>query len=584
MFAVWLKFHKPQAQHIIALIEPHLGSKSSKTLSSLQRCKRLARIIKSQRAPPWPCPPISELPPKHLADELVRRYLQTCETVYRVLHVPSFKRDYESLWTTPDRLQANTAFLVQVKLVLALGAVTYDDQFSLQASAVKWVYEAQTYLSEPVFKSRLGIQMLQTRILLLLARELVDVGGDSTWISSGVIVRTAVTMGLHRDPSQLPKMPKLQAETRRRLWNTILELDLQASVWTGGPPLLSTSDFDTEPPGNFDDDVLLVEDAVPKSNDEPTDTSVAIALRNSYPVRLTVAKFLNDLNPNQSSYEETLRLDTVFRHVFKTMRQLLQRRASHSPTKSDFATKTVDFLILRYLSSLHAPYFSASLHDSAYAYSRKVLLETSLKMWCAVYPTSAIAGGSSPSGQTSRDGASSSSGGLFPRFVTCGAGSFRTGAFGAGFVVAAELCAQLREDHGLGLGGPPLSMRTDLFAVVDEVKAWCLRCGEAGETNAKGSSIMNLLAAHIEGLRKGVREEDMGRHLVGAANEAVERYIAILEKQVETVGTEQAGRGQEGDATSELRPDWDFPVRFLPLNFLPSLFFSSGESVRKRSD
>lgn len=32
---------------------------------------------------------------------------------------------------------------MQVKLVLALGAVTYNDRFSLRASAIQWVYEAQ---------------------------------------------------------------------------------------------------------------------------------------------------------------------------------------------------------------------------------------------------------------------------------------------------------------------------------------------------------------------------------------------------------------------------------------------------------
>ena len=106
----------------------------------MQRCKSLARVIKSQRAPPWPSPPKADLPSKDVADKLVDCYFRTTETIYRILHIPTFRRDYEALWmsnTKPD-----TAFLVQLKLVLAIGAATYDEQFSLRVSAIQWVYEA----------------------------------------------------------------------------------------------------------------------------------------------------------------------------------------------------------------------------------------------------------------------------------------------------------------------------------------------------------------------------------------------------------------------------------------------------------
>jgi hypothetical protein len=102
--------------------------------SGFQRCKSLAKTIKSQRAPPCPSLARADLPSKDVADELVDCYLRAAETVYRILHVTSFKRDYDALWvsaTEPDE-----AFLVQPKLVLAIGTITYDENFSLRASTI----------------------------------------------------------------------------------------------------------------------------------------------------------------------------------------------------------------------------------------------------------------------------------------------------------------------------------------------------------------------------------------------------------------------------------------------------------------
>jgi len=297
-----------------------LRDETSTAVSGMKKCKALARIIKSRRAPPWPCIPTADLPPKDIADELVDCYLRTTETVYRVLHITTFRRDYEALWISDT--VPNTAFLVQLKLVLAIGATTYDDKFSLRTSAIRWVYEAQTYLSEPNLKSRLSIQSLQTNLLLLLARELADVGGDTVWISAGALFRTAVYMGLHRDPASGPKMTAFAAEMRRRIWNSILEISLQSSLTSGGPPFLSLDDFDTEPPGNFDDDQIVADDPVSKPETDFTQMSIAIAFRKTFSLRLAITKFLNDTG-SHSTYDETLRLDTELRASHKALHQTL---------------------------------------------------------------------------------------------------------------------------------------------------------------------------------------------------------------------------------------------------------------------
>ncbi|ESZ91751.1 hypothetical protein SBOR_7858 [Sclerotinia borealis F-4128] len=197
------------------ILEPYI-QEGSKAAAGIYRCKTLGKLIKTRRAPLWPSPPTwPDLPSREIADILVDCYFRTIEIIYRVLHISTFINNYEAIWTSTRK--PDIEFLVQLKLIFAIGTATYDDQFSLRASAVRWVYEAQTWISESEFKSRLTIKSLQTELLLLFARETVGIGGRLIWTSAGTLFRTAVYMGLHRDPATLPKRTIFAAEMRRRL-------------------------------------------------------------------------------------------------------------------------------------------------------------------------------------------------------------------------------------------------------------------------------------------------------------------------------------------------------------------------------
>lgn len=481
-------------------------------------------------------------------------YLRTSEALYRVLHIPTFRTDYDAFWvsdTDPD-----AAFLIQLKLVLSIGAITYDDHFSLRASAIHWVHEAIHWLSKPDFKSRLNIQSIQTDILLLLARESVNVGGELVWISAGALFRTAVCIGLHRDPAHLSKRTGLAAEMRRRLWNTILEIVLQTSLISGAPPFFSLEDFDTEPPQNFDDDQLVAEDPIPKSDNFFTQSSVAIALRKTFPLRITITKFLNDLG-SSGTYEETLRLDTDLRTSYKVLRQTLQAFKSNTlPSPSHFQIRAIDILINHALCSIHVPFLGRAMDDTAYAFSTKVVLETSLKVWCTTYP-------SSP--QTSIDTDSSTLDDL-TRFAVCSSGFFRTAAFQASLLIVVSLKTQLQEEESTG----PVPLGPDLFSVLEDAKSWSLRMIKAGETNIKWFLLMSIVCAQLQGLRK--RWDETERHvpesqslMMKVTEEAEETCLAVLQEMAERgqKDAETMASGLDPSALSmpsEAMQEWNFMV------------------------
>ncbi|KAL2832989.1 hypothetical protein BDW59DRAFT_169244 [Aspergillus cavernicola] len=520
----------------IFLLEPHLSEETSKAWIGMEKCKALARCIKARRALSLPSLPISQLPPRDLADQLVDAYLRTTESIYRILHVPTFRRQYNALWLSDDKL-ADVGFNAQLRLMLAIGAVTYDDTFSLRPSALRWIYEAQLLVSQLKFKSRLTIQSLQNNLLLLFAQERLSAEGESAWISMGTLLRKTMYMGLHRDPGNHPQCTFLMVEMRRRLWNTILEANLQASLSSGGSPSITLGDFDTAPPGNFDDEQLEVTDPVVAVGF--TKTSIASALRRTFPQRLALVKFLNDLG-SPGTYEETLRLDAELRGVYRELIHTLRPESHYGSPRgpAQYEIQVVDFLMHRYLLSLHAPYFGSSLHSTDFALSKKTVAESSLRLWLAACPSPLMAGVDE-----------------FQRLVTCSAGFYPTVGLHAAFLIAIELRTQLQEDESLY----PMPLRPDLLAVLEEAKAWCLRVLEAGETNVKGYLLTSLMAAQIQGLINGLQRDKITDLLIQAVENVEVRCLPILEQLAAALPEQGVNR------PPDIRDDWEFTVSTLPV-------------------
>lgn len=375
----------------------------------MKKCKSLGRAIKSCRVPAaLPIDFGKHIPARNIADQLIDGYFRTFETVYRILHSPTFTRDYQRYWENPG--EASTNFVVQMQLCMAIGTAFYDETCSLRHLAVQWIYEAQVWLITPLSsqKSNMNIPCLQTMCLMHLAREVSGNGGDLVWISAGELVRAAMYMGLHRDPTKIPNVPRYLAEIRRRLWATILEIALQSSLDSGGPPLLSMSDFDTLPPANFFDDQLIEKSSPAASGAAPpppkplttfTNTSIQIALLKSFPTRLAIARYVNDFRSG-SSYDETLRLNSELRSACQALAATIQ---SYRPAVSagklrptSFQLHFVDHLTHRFFLSLNQAFLAASQNDPKFYFSRKVSVDTSLKLYQAWSgkATSALSAGS----------------------------------------------------------------------------------------------------------------------------------------------------------------------------------------------
>ncbi|EMT72010.1 hypothetical protein FOC4_g10003856 [Fusarium odoratissimum] len=80
------------------------------------------------------------LPARRTCDSLVDAYIKTFESVLRIIHVPSFLRDYEHFWENSASSISSTdeTFACKLLLVAALGSITLTPTESQQDQATSW--------------------------------------------------------------------------------------------------------------------------------------------------------------------------------------------------------------------------------------------------------------------------------------------------------------------------------------------------------------------------------------------------------------------------------------------------------------
>jgi hypothetical protein len=89
---------------------------------------------------------------------------------------------------------------------------------------------------------------------------------------------------------------------------------------------------------------------------------------------------------------------------------------------------------------------------------------------------------------------------------------------------------------------------------------------KAGETNVKGCLLINLVAAHVEGLMRGVGKGEMATLLVRAVEDVGEMCVPLLEQLVAAQDREiEAGEMQPKavpvtDILGDVAADWNFAV------------------------
>ncbi|CAG8260915.1 unnamed protein product [Penicillium nalgiovense] len=468
------------------------------------------------------------VPQRNVADHLLQLYLDTFEATYRILHTPTFLRQYADYWANTQ--PTDMAFVAQLLAVMAAGSCFYvprpgqDDRDIFQKPAMKWIMAVQSYISCTFVSPDIDFRMLQTQTLLLVGRLGVASDGDVAWASAGSLIRSAMTMGLHRDPTRFRKAQPFYSELRRRLWATIVELDLKISLDRGVPPSVDLDECDCDPPSNWDD-----ADLIPDMENDPSPFSTALYTQNFYqtlltktlPLRYRIAKKINSLRFNLS-YDDALRMGDELSRSMQHASSLFDDNApSIAPGETGrhrFAQSIHLFIMRKFLLALHRPFSLSVVRLPKCSYSRKICLEESLGILSQMeLPLSA------------EDI-------LYPHITQLGSGMFRDETFHAAITACVELSLQANEMSASATSGMNGVNSSVLMSMIQSQQGVMMQAVERtadnfgrrigpGGKGCKSFFFLNIILASVKSRVKG---EDPMCNVDTASKRSVRICRAIL--------------------------------------------------------
>ncbi|KUJ11858.1 uncharacterized protein LY89DRAFT_214223 [Mollisia scopiformis] len=270
---------------------------------------------------------LSSLPSRPAVEKLLTRFFDNEEgpaPTFHILHKPTFMRQYREHLAAPDKtpimwLGLFFAVLSQIMLSYNLSGDEPPEYEGISASLSQLyrVKAAQSLAMGDI--STCKPYTVETLIYSIMCEWGRNGQGDArVWLMVGILVRVALQMGYHRDPSQYPEITVFQGEMRRRVWCFVHRTDSLTAFLCGQTCSIRELSHDTRQPANLYD-WELSEDMteLPPSRPiiEPTPVSYLIVKGNILLVLGKVVNLLNDLG--HYPYDRILELDTELERTFQ---------------------------------------------------------------------------------------------------------------------------------------------------------------------------------------------------------------------------------------------------------------------------
>ncbi|KAI0596075.1 fungal-specific transcription factor domain-containing protein [Biscogniauxia sp. FL1348] len=318
----------------------------------------------------------SLFPSREETDSLINVYLDQFEQLHRIIHIPTFKKEYASFW---DPLKPRCASFTALVLAMISVSCCLDMQASNKfvgvkssafQTAEKWIKACDQWCDRQSQKHRKLVHY-QIACLLYLAKRVNIIKKKRFWTTSGSLIREGITVGLHHDPDHVSiKITPYNREMRRRLWATMIEFDVQASFDQGVPTLLSQVYNDADAPRNVDDesfDENSTELPVSRPRTEYTFSSYAHISRQSLPLRLELNKLLTG-PPVDLEWEQVLQYSDMISQEIDALPawDLECDKQSEVSNKPILAHTLLHLQLRQYLIPLHQPYLKLRKYHSRY--------------------------------------------------------------------------------------------------------------------------------------------------------------------------------------------------------------------------
>lgn len=291
---------------------------------------------------------INSMPEKRVADRLLSLWFNSPDPFKPIIHAPTFQDEYRKFWRSPK--DTPTMWLGLLYAIMSLASsfgLRDNDPTSPQAQAI--LVDVNKYhslaASAAVMADFTKPKQHTLECLILYAAGLRSNNAFvNVWLMIGLIVRLALRMGYHRDPSHYPAITVFLGEMRRRVWSIIGMIDVLISFQLGLPSMFKTIQSDTQPPRN-----LLDRDFTSTTQVLPPSRGIHELTPSSYTrAKLRVVRIFADAAEYSHAtvapaYEEMMRLDRELEEAKAAIPPLLQM-----PDISELVTDPAEQLMCRF--------------------------------------------------------------------------------------------------------------------------------------------------------------------------------------------------------------------------------------------
>ncbi|KAK8086486.1 fungal-specific transcription factor domain-containing protein [Apiospora phragmitis] len=329
---------------------------------------------------------VSALPAQSTCDRLISWYFNARFMVLGVVHPAKFQVEYTAFWESPSAASPLWVALLFSILSIAAGlrlvtniiepAGSVPPISKLQQITVKCLVLGR-YTTANAYALEAFVLHLQSGWFSL------DTSPVDLWFEMGTVIRLALRMGYHRDPSKLAGISPYDGEMRRRVWLNIVQVDALMSYQNGYPSMVPSEYCDTDVPRNLEDSDLRVDmAALPPSRPLNEQTPVLYVIVKAGVMAVFKRIVAHTQSISVKPYAHTLLLDNEMNQAYNAVPYLLRQR----DIKQSFLDHavliwqrcTIELLYLKGLIILHRRYINYDQQSPDFEPSRRACVQAAL--------------------------------------------------------------------------------------------------------------------------------------------------------------------------------------------------------------
>ncbi|GAD96906.1 hypothetical protein AN7971.2 [Paecilomyces variotii No. 5] len=269
---------------------------------------------------------LAAVPPRPVVDRLMALHFDSYIITPYLIHRKKFLREYETFWEDPSTTSIAWIGLMFSMLYISAQLQIFNvDSTDGRAESLK----AEYLTMKDAFREKAVQCLILTRyttggpyiletLITVLTGEFILLKDSTTdaWLLISMILHLAMRMGYHRDPDHFPGISPFEGEMRRRVWTTILQLDLSISLEMGLPRIATDTNIDTKQPRNlrdcdFEEDTTEMPPSRPET--EWTPVLPLIARGRLISALGLICDINTDIDP--PSYDKVIKVDALLEDV-----------------------------------------------------------------------------------------------------------------------------------------------------------------------------------------------------------------------------------------------------------------------------